>query len=170
VCSSDLTAATAGWAMALRGDRLVVVGAVGASELMDVDVAADSGTAGFVVTSGQPVAMAARSDDARLHEGVFGLLAERPTSVLCVPCSTADTVVGVLELVDKAGGATFSFDDVELATLLAGIAASAMEAGGAETSVRSPEELGGELRRLAAADPAQYALVASLVEAILARG
>jgi GAF domain-containing protein len=116
------------------------------------------------------MAMAAREGDARLSEGVLGLLPERPSSVLCVPCTAADTVVGVLELVDKAGGATFTFDDVELATLLAGIAAVAIEADEGDVAVRSPEELGAELRRLAAADPAGYTQVAMVVEAILARG
>jgi len=164
------TAASAGWVMALRGDRLTVVAAVGAGELIGVDEPADAGTGGFVVASGQPMAIAARADDDRLTEGVLGRLTTRPSSVLCVPCSSADAVVGVLELVDKAGGGTFSFDDVELATLLAGIAAAAIEADGGEVMVRSPEELGGELRRLASADPAAYATVAGLVEAVLARG
>jgi len=164
------TAASAGWALALRGDRLVVVGAVGAGELVGSEAPADAGTAGFVVNSGQPMAMAVRGDDTRLGEGVLARLERRPTSVLSVPCATSDAVVGVLEMVDKAGAATFSFDDVELATLLAGIAAAAMEAEGAEVTVRSPDELGGELRRLAGADPGAYAQVASLVEAILARG
>ena len=164
------TAAAAGWVMALHGDRLSVIAAFGAADLVGTDVSADAGTAGFVVNSGQPMAMAARQGDARLSEGVLGLLAERPESVLCVPCTSADGVVGVLELVDKADGVTFSFDDVELATLLAGIAAAAIEADEGGVAVRSPDELGAELRRLAAADPAGYAQVATLVEAILARG
>ncbi len=163
------TAASAGWVMALRGERLAVVAAFGAGGIVGTDVPAGEGTAGFVATSGQPMAMAAREGDARLSEGVLGLLAERPSSILCVPCTTADTVVGVLELVDKADG-TFTFDDVELASLLAGIAAVALEGDEGDVAVRSPEELCAELRRLEAADPAGYAQVATLVEAILARG
>jgi GAF domain-containing protein len=164
------TAASAGWVMALQGERLAVVAAFGVPDVVGADVAAGEGTAGFVATSGQPMAMAARAGDARLSEGILGRLTEQPSSVLCVPCTSADTVVGVLELVDKAGGGTFSFDDVEVATLLAGIAAAAIEAGGGDVAVRSPSELGAELHRLAAADPAGYAQVATLVEAILARG
>jgi GAF domain-containing protein len=166
------TAASAGWVLALRDEHLEVVAAYGsgAAGLVGASVPADDGTAGFVATSGQPMAMAARDGDDRLSEGVLRLLPMRPASVLCVPCTTADTVVGVLELVDKAGGATFSFDDVELATLLAGIAAAAIEAGEGDRAVRSPDELGAELRRLADTDPAAYAQVATLVEAVLARG
>jgi len=164
------TGAAAGWVMALRDERLTVLAAFGAASIVGTDVAAGEGTAGFVATSGQPMAMAARAGDARLSEGVLGLLPEQPSSVLCVPCTAADTVVGVLELVDKAGGGTFTFDDVELASLLAGIAAVAIESDEGDVAVRAPDELGAELRRLAAADPAGYVQVATLVEAILARG
>ena len=164
------TAASAGWVMGLRDERLTVLAAFGAGSVVGTDVPAGEGTAGFVATSGQPIAMAARAGDARLSEGILGLLPERPASVLCVPCTAADTVVGVLELVDKAGGASFTFDDVELATLLAGIAAVAIESDEGEVAVRSPDELGSELRRLAAADPTGYAQVALLVDTILARG
>jgi hypothetical protein len=123
-----------------------------------------------VVGSGQPMAMAVREGDARLSEGVLARLPERPSSVLCVPCTAGDNVVGVLELVDKAGGGTFSFDDVEIATLLAGVAAAAMEGEEGDVGVRSPDEFAAELRTLAASDPAGYARVATLVDAILARG
>ncbi len=164
------TAASAGWVLALRGDTLTVVAALGVSQLVGIEIPAGAGTAGFVVGSGQPMAMAVHEGDARLSEGVLAQLAERPSSVLCVPCTTGDSVVGVLELIDKAGGGTFSFDDVEIATLLAGIAAAAIEAGEGDVGVRSPDELGAELRTLAASDPAAYARVATLVDAILARG
>jgi sigma-B regulation protein RsbU (phosphoserine phosphatase) len=165
------TAASAGWVLSLQGDHLTVVAAVGGSgQLVGRQVPAGAGTAGFVVSTGQPMAMAAREGDARLSEGVLALLPERPSSVLCVPCASGDNVVGVLELVDKAGGGTFSFDDVEVATLLAGIAAAALETDGNEVGVRSPDELGAELRALAASDPTAYARVATLVDAILARG
>jgi len=164
------TAAAAGWVLVLDGDRLRVEAALGAGDLVGTEVAADAGTAGFVLASGQPMAMAVRADDARLGEGVLARLAQPPAGILCVPCTAADTVVGVLELVDKAGGASFSFDDVELTTLLAGIAAAAIEDGTGGVPVRSPAELGGELERLAGADPVEYARVAALVEALLARG
>jgi GAF domain-containing protein len=163
------TGAGAGWVLAARGDRLVVVGAVGAADLLDVEVPGDVGTAGYVVATGQPMALVPSGDDSRLGEGVLSLLPDRPTALLCVPCSAGDTIVGALELVDKAGGGPFSFDDVELATILAGVAAAAIESAGDTTPVRSPAEFAGELRRLEASDPAEYARVASLLESVLAR-
>ena len=59
----------------------------------------------------------------------------------------------MLEIVDKADGAMFSFDDVELATLIAGVAGVALDDAQCDRRPRSPgpDELAGELRRLAAA-------------------
>jgi phosphoserine phosphatase RsbU/P len=166
----NATGAEAGWVFAIRGDRLAVVAAIGIDDLVGTEIGSDVGTAGFVVTSGQPMAIAARPDDARLAEGIIGLLPRPPTSMLCVPCSSAEETVGALELVEKVGGGRFTFDDVELVSLLAGIAASAIQAGGNEVRVRSPEELASELRRLASTDAVEYARVVTLIEMILGRG
>jgi len=169
----DATAASKGWVLAVHGDELEVVAASGpeAGTLIGASSPVGSGTAGYVVASGQPMAMATRQDDPRSAEGILGLLDHRPSSVLCVPCGTEDEVVGALELVDKVGGGTFSFDDVELATLLAGIAGSALESSGeAVPAVRSPAEFAAELQRVASADPSGYGRVASVLEALLARG
>ena len=110
-----------------------------------------------------------RADDPAADEGVVGVLGIRPASVLCVPCAFDDEVLGVLELVDKVGGA-FSFDDVELSTVLANIAGSALRDQGPTVSVRPPDELAADLRQLSAADPTTYVRVATVLEALLARG
>jgi GAF domain-containing protein len=115
------------------------------------------------------MALTARPDDPRFAEGVAALVGVEPASVLCVPCGD-DDVVGVLELIDKTGDASFNFDDVEVAALLAGIAGVALGRDHAGAPVPSPRELGAELDRLAAGDPEQYARVAMLVGALLDRG
>jgi GAF domain-containing protein len=169
------TGASDGWLLAVEDDGLRVVavaGATTAAGLFATTIPPGSGSAGFVAASGQPLAVAPRGDDPRFSEGTAQLLGRRPTSVLSVPASTDDGVVGVLELVDKVGGGAFSFDDVELATLLADIAGVALvhtEAAGAATVPR-PAELGGELERLATSDPTRYAGVATAVAALLSRG
>ena len=93
-----------------------------------------------------------------------------PASILCVPCHYGDAVVGALELVDKAGSVPFSFDDVELVTLLGSIAGAAISAPGAEVTARPPAELATELAHLAASDPEAYAGLSVVLEALLARG
>jgi sigma-B regulation protein RsbU (phosphoserine phosphatase) len=168
------TGASDGWLLAVEdaGLRVVAVAGAGAgTPVLAAVVPAGAGSAGFVAASGQPLAMAPRGDDPRFSEGTAQLLGRRPSSVLSVPASNEDGVVGVLELVDKAGGGTFSFDDVEIATMLAEIAGVALTAEhSAGPPVPRPAELGGELERLSATDPARYSAVASAVAALLARG
>lgn len=169
----DATAATAGWVLAVDGDELAVAAAAG--EIGDLGQAvgrrfpATAGTAGYVAASGQPLAMAVRADDPRFAEGVAASLGWTPAAVACVPCDTGEAVVGVLELVDKRGAPTFSFDDVEQATVLASIAAAALlfPRDGGAPDPPAPDELAGALDDLAATDPGRYALVAPLVRALI---
>lgn len=168
----DATGAEASWVLGLEGERLRAVGAAGprAGELLGAELPVGVGTAGYVVSSGQPMAVAPRGADARLAEGLGARLGRVPASVLCVPCHNDDAVVGALELVDKAGGGPFSFDDVELVTLLGSIAGTALGVAGAEVTVRPPAEFAAELVQLATSDPAAYARLSVVLEALLARG
>lgn len=126
-------AAPPGWAQVLEA---IVAAAIEATEAAagcvllagaggDLRVVASAGRpggeaaardpAGYVVASGQPIALSPAG-------GSFGVA----TSVLCVPCAAGDAVVGALAVVDKAEGATFTYEDLELATLLAGIAGTVL--------------------------------------------
>jgi phosphoserine phosphatase RsbU/P len=168
--AAEVTGAAMGWIVVPRDGALEVVAAIGDGDLIGATVGADAGTAAYVLASGQPVAMAARPDDPNASEGVAALLGTRPTAVLCVPCAHDDEILGVLELIDKPGGAAFAFDDVELVTVLANIAGSALRGDSTSGDVRSPEELFADLRQMASADPTAYIAVATVLEALLARG
>lgn len=170
--AADVTCAAAGWVVGVDGDRLVVRAVAGDApgSLVGTEVPAGSGAAGYVVASGQPLALASRAGDPRAAEGLAAALGRPPGSVLCVPCETEEGVVGALELVDRAGGGSFSFDDVELATLLAGIAGVAMVSDGDSHDhpvAPSPSELADGLARLAADDPARYPAVAGVVASLV---
>lgn len=167
----DVTGAAEGWLLAVAGDSLRVVAAAGggSSRIVGAELPADVGTAGFVAASARPLALSAGVDDPRLGEGVPSLLGRRPCCVLAVPCLDEGELTGVLEFVDKPGGA-FSFDDVEMATLLAGVAGVALVATERVVPVvPGPEDLAVSLQYLATADPARFAVVASLVGVFLAR-
>jgi GAF domain-containing protein len=164
------TAAAAGWLLAVDGDELEVVAASGTGprSLVGERVPAGAGMAGFVVGSGQPIALALRPDDPRATSGMAQILGRRPTTTLCVPCESAAGVSGALEVIDKAGSASFTFDDVELATLLAGVAGVALGSGPTgRLQVPTPAQLAGDLDRLLEADPSRYAVVASVVAALM---
>lgn len=166
----DATGASVGWLVAVVDDTLEVVAATGtgARALIGRAVPAHAGTAGFVVASGQPIAMNLRPADARRGEGVAALLPDPPTSVVCVPCTADDGIVGALELVDKRGADSFTFDDVEVVTLLANVAGAALGHDGAEwLDVPQASALSADLQRLEEADPAQYRRVAVVCRALL---
>jgi GAF domain-containing protein len=171
----DATAAGAGWiASVVDGTDLAAV-AVASGDPTIVDrvlwhrTGLGSGAAGMVVQSGQPIALGA-SGSTTIDPWASALLGRDPTSLVCVPCHDDDQPVGALQLVDRVGGGPFTFDDVEIATLLAPIAGAALaEGAGAASRVASPAQLGADLGRLADADPARYAAIAQAVAALVAQ-
>jgi GAF domain-containing protein len=178
----DATGAARGWLVAADPTGTTIVAAVGdeASNLIGATIEPGTGTAGFVIASGQPIALVPRDNDPRFDQGVTALLGpgpgrHRPSSVLSVPCASEDDVVGALELIDRTDGGVggnsgFTFDDVELATLLAGIAGVALtQDRGGSAAVPEPQQLSSELSRLADEDPTRYAAVAAAVSALLSR-
>jgi GAF domain-containing protein len=170
LCAAACTAtgASAGWIIAVTGDQLSVVAALGPlggrvrGLVVDID-----GSAGFVAASGQPMALTPRPGDQNVVGGVLGAIGVVPTSLLSLPCIDGDDVVGVMELVDKASGDRFGFDDVELATLLASVAGPALRHRNDAPSAASPEVLATQLRHLATDDPARYAQVAWVLAQLL---
>lgn len=167
----DSTGASAGWVLAVAGSRLHAVAVAGirsGDSLVGAHVALGAGTAGYVASSGNPLALSGASGDARLADGFVALTGLQPASVLCVPCVGGTDVAGVIELVADTDGA-FGFDDVEVATVLARVAAAALASGG-RSSPPQPAALAARLEHLARADPARYAGVAVAVDALLPRG
>lgn len=85
------------------------------------------GIAGLVATSGQPMAVS----DARENPAVFKEIGDRvkhhPESILCVPLSYEDRVIGVFEMLDKAGPTGFTGEDMRILGMFASQAAIAIE-------------------------------------------
>ena len=170
----DATAAGAGWLAAVVDDELAVVAAASVEPTL-VDrvlwrrAPLGTGAASMVVQSGQPIAL--RSAGATVIDTwAAELLGRDPDAIVCVPCHDDDQAIGALQLVDKVGGGPFTFDDVEIATLLGPIAGAALaEGAGAAARLASPAQLGSELGRLADADPTRYAAVAQAVAALVAQ-
>jgi len=176
VCESavEVTAASLGWLGVLNGNTVSVVAAASedpatAEALVGRQVERDAGAVGFVLQSGQPMAIQPGGKQGA-DQAVTTLLGHAPMSLVCVPCTDAGDALGVLQLVDKVAGGGFTFDDVEIATLLGAVAGAALaDVGAVVMDVPSPALLAGALSGLADIDPDRYARVALAVGSLLER-
>ena len=105
-----------------------VASGAGAQEVVGQRVPVDRGIAGWVVSSGQPVAVADVARDPRFAADVAAATGYVPRSVLAMPLQTEREVLGVIELLDQRADAPAGRRDMELLGLFAGQAALAIEA------------------------------------------
>jgi GAF domain-containing protein len=164
------TDATAGWLLAREREELVVRAVLveQPGDLIGRRIPL-AGTAGFVVSSSQPLALSNVRGDARFAPEDGDSVLHASTSVISVPCSDEDETRGALEVVDKAGGASFSYDDLELVTLLANIAGPMLALDGTTgPSAPEPHELADALTGLAVSNPVRYASLATMIGSLLA--
>ena len=82
-------------------------------ELQGVRLPLGHGIAGLVAATGQPLALSDAADDPRVSREIADSLPYVPTSILCVPLFYDDRLIGVLEVLDKDGGRSFTSRDIE---------------------------------------------------------
>ena len=105
-----------------------VASGAGAQEVVGHRVPVDRGIAGWVVSSGQPVAVADVARDPRFAAEVAEATGYMPRSVLAMPLQTEREMLGVIELLDQRADSPAGRRDMELLGLFAGQAALAIEA------------------------------------------
>ena len=90
----------------LEGSELEfrVASGAGARAIVGVRMPADRGIAGWVVASGQTVAIADAHADARFDRDTAQQTGFLPASILATPIEGDDGPVGVLEVLDRAAG------------------------------------------------------------------
>jgi GAF domain-containing protein len=122
----------------------------GADEVVGLRLPVGQGIAGWVISSGQPIAVQDVRTDPRFAADVAESTGYVPTSILAAPLIASGEALGVLEVLDRTP--VPGRDDLELLTLLATQAALAVELANA-AAASAP----------AAADPAAvFAEVAQL--------
>ena len=96
----------------------------GAEDVIGMRVPVGRGIAGWVVTSGQPIAIADVSRDPRFARDVAESTGYLPKSILAMPLETNRQMIGVIEVLDRRSE---SPRDMELLALFARQAALAIE-------------------------------------------
>jgi GAF domain-containing protein len=120
-------------------EELVFEVAVGgeAEEVKRFRVPIGHGIAGHVALTGQPLAVSEAGADPRLATDIADQVGYSPESILCVPLFYDDEVIGVLELLDKEDGTSFTAEDIESLALFANQAAVAIEQSRMHSSLRA---------------------------------
>lgn len=97
-----------------------------AEELKGYRMPVGEGVAGWVAQHGQPLRVENTAQDRRHCRAVDQLIGFQTHSILCVPMALQDRVIGVVEVMNKKGGA-FTVEDESLLTAVAQWAAIALE-------------------------------------------
>ena len=131
-----------------RAGHLVFRVAIGpkAAEVRQFTVPLGRGIVGFVAETGQPMAVSNVAEDPRFFREIAQSVQYIPESILCVPLRRGDSIIGVLELLDKTGG-SFGAQDMEIAGRFAQHLAFALDQSRGAEDVS--ELLIAGLRRLA---------------------
>jgi GAF domain-containing protein len=111
-------------------DRLefrVAAGAKGAGAI-GLTVPPTEGIAGFVYSTGQPLALSDVASDPRFKRDAAEQTGYVPRSIAAVPLLDEQGTIGVLQVLDKRASPTFSLDDMELLAVFAGQATVAIAA------------------------------------------
>jgi len=112
-------------------------------------IAAHEGIAGYVFSTGQPLAVADVAADPRFERATAEQTGYVPRSLLAVPLADGGGSVGVMEWLDRTDGAPFDLHDLEVARRVAAAATATARA------TRLERDAGGLLRRALAAAVAE---------------
>jgi GAF domain-containing protein len=102
-------------------DRLVFTVAAGehGQGVVGLAIGSSEGVAGYVFSTGQPLALSDVASDARFGRETAEQTGYVPRSLIAVPLVDDEGILGVLEVLDKRGDGGFDLRDVELATVFA---------------------------------------------------
>ena len=100
----------------------------GAKEVVGMRIPVGQGIAGYVVMTGQPIAVSSVQEDPRFARETAQKTGYVPRSILAMPLLYGDRPIGVIEVLDKIDAASFGMQDMELLGIFARQAAIAIRA------------------------------------------
>lgn len=96
------------------------------SELLQIHFNRELGIVGKVLSSGKPVLVANAADDPYHYAGVDQRTGMTTQSLIAVPLTVKERIIGVVEAVNKCSSALFNENDLQLLLLFANFAAVAI--------------------------------------------
>ena len=99
----------------------------GADDVTGMRISSSQGIAGWVVQSGQPIAISDLANDPRFSRGVAEQTGYVPQTILAVPVETPQRMLGVISLLDRDARRPGAEQDMALLSLFADQAAMALE-------------------------------------------
>ena len=111
------------------GSELVFTTSSGGSpDITGLRLPAGDGIAGWVATTGQPLAVDDLERDQRFAADFATSVGYKPNAILAAPIEIDERLLGVIEVLDRDGARAGAGDDLELLTLFGRQAAVALEA------------------------------------------
>ena len=104
-----------------------VASGAGSEDVVGMRVPVGEGIAGWVVTSGQPIAISDVTRDPRFAKDVAETTGYVPRSILAMPLETERQMIGVIEVLDRRMDGAEGPQDMEVLALFAQQAALAIE-------------------------------------------
>ena len=104
----------------------VVEGQAG-KRLKQIRLSARSGIAGWVAQHGKPLIVNDVSKDPRFNRNIDDITGYVTRSIICAPLIVYSKIIGVIEVLNKVDGSTFSDQDLETLVSVASTAAISIE-------------------------------------------
>lgn len=98
-----------------------------AEDLKDVRIPKGEGVAGWVAEHQQHVLVEDAQNDDRFYPGIDKMTGSETQTLLCVPMRSKRKLIGVLEVINKNSGGSFTNDDALLLNIFSNQAAIAIE-------------------------------------------
>lgn len=122
-------AAAASMALVDESDKTLVfkvAAGEGNEDIVGKRIPLDTGLAGYVVMTGQPLAISNVQEDPRFNKEFAKSTGYVPRSILATPLMWNDRTIGVMEVLDKIDEPSFGMQDMELLGIFARQAAIAI--------------------------------------------
>ncbi len=99
---------------------------IGNENVVGMRLPMDKGIAGYVIMTGQPLAISNLQQDKRFNKDFAQTTGYVPKSILAMPMLYGERVIGVMEVLDKISSPSFGMKDMELLAMFAQQAAIAI--------------------------------------------